>query len=62
MYNLERTRCNCHPETCGCSDFVINLNGKFVAAGGDKDSMKQLVKLANESLDRNLSKILRDTD
>ena len=52
-YSLERTHCNCHPETCCCDDYVIFLNENNnyirIASGNEKQELERLVNLANNS-------------
>jgi len=49
MYELIKTTCICHPETCCCEDYQILLDGKAVAKTSDYFAGLSLVQRANAS-------------
>lgn len=46
-YEVVSSSCSCHPENCACYKDKVLLDGTFVAKG-DRDSLKELVNLANK--------------
>jgi hypothetical protein len=56
-YEVVKTRCNCHPETCGCYDWTVvdntvnrSLAGHKIAAFMDKDKAAHLADLLNRNV------------
>lgn len=50
LYRVIRTHCNCHPETCCCSNYQIVLNNKPISNGGDRTALEALIDLANSAI------------
>jgi hypothetical protein len=46
-YTLGSTRCDCHPETCCCSDYTIYENGKEYAQIVSKEIGDHIVEALN---------------
>lgn len=49
-YKIEKTYCNCHPETCNCKSYKIYFNNLFICSGNNLKEMQLLINLANSRL------------
>lgn len=50
MYTVEMNRCNCHPETCCCNDWVVvDRDGGAVSSFFDRDDAEMVCDALNEA-------------
>ena len=47
FYEVKKSYCNCHPETCSCNDFEILFDGKYLCSGNNLKEMERIVARAN---------------
>lgn len=50
-FTYKRSRCDCHPETCSCNDYVILMDGeKLVTVFNEDAAVKFIKKMEKENV------------
>ncbi|HOV13813.1 MAG TPA: hypothetical protein PK771_05980 [Spirochaetota bacterium] len=50
MYRIEVDNCDCHPEICSCSSYLIFRGNKIIASGNNYKEMLALLSAVNVNL------------
>lgn len=45
VYEVVRTRCDCHPETCCCPPWTIFCNGEVLTKTYDREPIDRLIDM-----------------